>query len=387
MNHIYRIAIIIIMSCGMMRGQSICLNKLYHHTGVNEPSSSIELGSIVLYLDHYPKMVKTVSKQKNRTEQSFFLPDVEIKTKEVLESIDRINKKIVELKVAGAPTCANDMQCAITITPTTVPQKGLKITLAYDEKHIGISYNRFDSISLQKGVVFRFYNNAIISKIRDSSKPIIQVAYNTPPKIIIDCGHGGTDKGAVGFNDITEKNVNLQVGLQVAQLLKKKNITVCLTRDNDTTLSLDERTTFANKQKADLFVSIHANAASSKQSSGIETYCLSHTLFATDEEDALSCILNKQLGTKYAKSEQLAQSVHQSILSTIPVEYSVKDRRVKHDVAQVLLGTTMPAILVEIGYVTHEQEALLLAQEKYQSFIAHGIVRGIDAYLNHTPSA
>ncbi len=228
----------------------------------------------------------------------------------------------------------------------------------------------------------RVYNNELLGKIKDTNKPIIQVACNTPPKIIIDCGHGGIDKGAVGHNNIIEKNINLQVGLQVAQLLKKKNIEVCLTRDSDTTMLLDERTTFANRQKADLFVSIHANADPKKNSSGIETYCLAHHLFKEDEHEAIPSVLNKQLRDKYAKSEKLAQSVHKAMLGEISSHHPVKDRRIKYDVAQVLLGTNMPAILVEIGYVTHEQESQLLAQAAYQSFIAHGIVQGIDAYLN-----
>lgn len=380
MNYIYRIVVSMLMSYAMVQANSISLNKVFHHSGVNAPAS-IELGSLVFYLDHYPKVIKSVSKRHGTTEQIFFLPDIEVKTKEALEAIDRINKKMNTTKVAQPAQSCGDMSCVISILQVVQPQKGLKITLTYNEKKVGVAYNRFDSISLQKGIVFRFYNNALISKIKDTSKPIIQMACNTPPKIIIDCGHGGADKGAVGCHNVTEKNVSLQVGLQVAQLLKKKNMTVCLTRDSDQTVLLDERTTFANNHRADLFVSIHANAAPNKQSSGIETYCLSDNLFTTEDPDVLVCTLNKQLCSKYAYSEQLAHKVHRAILAEIPTHYQVKDRRVKYDVAQVLLGTTMPAILVEIGYVTHEKESLLLAQEQYQSCIAQGIVRGIDAYL------
>jgi N-acetylmuramoyl-L-alanine amidase len=351
----------------MMQSDPITLNKLFRHGGVTHPS--IELGSIVLYLDNYPKVIKKVVHNNNRTEQIFFMPDIESISKEALDAIDHINKE-------------KDAHCSINIAQTKEPQKGLKITIAYNDQQVGIFYNRFDSISLQKGVVFRLYNNKLINDIKNTSKPIIQMAFNTPPRVIIDCGHGGTDCGAIGCHNVVEKEVSLQVGLQVASLLKEKNIPVFLTRADDQTVLLDKRTSFANAQAADLFVSIHANAAPNKKSAGIETYCLKEELFLTDHHSEIPSLFHEILKTKYTKSYQLAHNIHQSILSTIPTAYCVIDRQVKYNVAQVLLGTIMPAILVEIGYVTHEKEAALLAQKQYQSFIAQGIVRGIESYLS-----
>ncbi len=374
MNYIYRsIAVGVVMSCAIGNGGTV-VHKLFQHGGNISSTPAIELGSIVLYLDDYPKMVKSKVKKKDKVEESFFLPEVEVKSKEVVDAIERINKN-------------NDPCYSVAITQPSLPQKGLKITITYNDQQVGVVCDRFDSISLQKALIFRLYNQAVISKIKDTHKPIIQMVCNTPPKIIIDCGHGGADTGAVGYYNAIEKEINLQVGLQVAHLLKQKNIPVYLTRERDQTLLLDERTTFANRQQADLFISIHANAAPNKQSCGIETYCLSDTLFTAEGADTVGRLFAQQLEYKYAKSQKLAHTVHQSLLSTLPAHYKVHDRHVKHNVAQVLVGTTMPAILVEIGYVTHEQEARLLTQKDYQASIAEGIVRGINTYLIQTVSA
>jgi N-acetylmuramoyl-L-alanine amidase len=373
MNYIYQRVIWLFCFFSTIHGQSISLNKIFHHSGIGQKSSSIELGNVVLYVDQYPKVIKMVEKQGNTTLQTFFMPDVETISSEAADAINRINNQ-------------KNSYYAITIAPVTSPQKGLKITIAYDDQHIGIKRHRYDSISLQKSIVFRVYNNKLINDIKQVNKPIIQTACNSHPNVIIDCGHGGTDYGAVGCFGIKEKDISLQVGLQVAALLKEKNVSVQLTRTEDQTLLLDERTSFANAQQADLFVSIHANAAPNKTSTGVETYCLQENLFEDVFGDGF-CILDKQLQTKYQRSYQLAQTVHRSILSAIPSEYGVIDRRVKYNVAQVLLGTVMPAILVEIGYVTHEKEANLLAQSSYQSFIAHGIVHGINSYLEQFKSA
>ena len=353
-----------------MNGKPIQLKKLFHHKGSQKEIPSIELGSIVLYLDQYPHVSSTVTKHGKRIEQVFFLPEIEIKAKEALDAIERINQE-------------KNMLYSIAISQTQDPQKGLKIRVTYNNEDVGISHSRFDSISLQKGLVFRFYNKPVIKKIRSASKPIIHMAHNNTPRVVIDCGHGGSDYGAIGCTKIQEKNVSLQVGLQVADLLKAKNIAVDLTRDTDRLVRLDERTSLANSQKADLFVSIHANAAPDKMRSGIETYCLSANLFTTEAPNDEDALLGEQLIKKYDRSIQLAEHVHQSLLAAVRLHCQVNDRQINYAVAQVLLGAAMPAILVEIGYLTHEQEAQLLVQHQYQSYIADGIVRGIDAYINH----
>lgn len=358
---LYRIITPFLFSITILHGQPIQVKKLFHHKG--RPQGSIEIANIVFYLDHDPKITATTVQNGSKVERVFFLAETEIAAKEAIAAVEQINR-------------TEGMPYAVKIVQTPYPQKGLRITLAYDDSLVGITHSHFDSISLHKGVVFRLYNKDVIKKINSATTPIIQTASHTP-RVIIDCGHGGNDPGAIGCNSIMEKKLSLQVGLQVASLLRAKKIDVYLTRDTDRTVLLDERTSFANKYNGDLFVSIHANAALNRAVSGLETYCMSNNLFT---EDSPENIIKKQLDQKHAASDTLARTVHRSILATVH-PYCVNDRSVRHAVSQVLLGSTMPAILVEIGYVTHEKEAELLVQAQYQAMIAHGIVQGISSYL------
>ena len=366
----YRRMVILFVGLSMYTIESTQLKKVFHHKGIEQAQSntSIELGNLVLYLDQFPKISRTVVHKGNITEQRFFLPEIEAQSSDVLAAIERINK-------------TKDMPYTVQIAQQKIPQKGLSIILSYNNRLVDIIHNRFDSISLQKGIVFRIYNKELVKKINNTPKSIIQTALYKP-HVIIDCGHGGNDLGAIGCNAIEEKKVNLAVGLQVADLLEKKNVTVYLTRSSDCTVLLDERTTMANIKNGDLFISIHANAAVNKNRSGIETYCLNNSLFHEDVKYTDGLLLYKQLGHKYEKSRKLANAVHTSLLSVLS-DYCVNDRRVRNEVSQVKLGTVMPAILVEIGYLTHEQEGTLLGQKKYQSTIAQGIVDGITTYLNN----
>ena len=95
---------------------------------------------------------------------------------------------------------------------------------------------------------------------------------------MIDCGHGGSDAGTVGCNAVTEKEITLAVGRELAQLLEKNDIRVVLTRSDDSTVALDDRTSYANRINADLFVSLHANNAASNRVQGVETYYFDNAL-------------------------------------------------------------------------------------------------------------
>lgn len=212
---------------------------------------------------------------------------------------------------------------------------------------------------------------------------------NTKKKthIVLDFGHGGDDQGKVGCFNIKEKNITLTVGMKVAHLLQKEGFVVFLTRNADRFVALEERTNFANKVDADLFVSIHANGAPSMQASGIETFCMLPSLFNKGicaNVGAKTAHVIQHLDTlRYQKSLCLAQAVHQGALQSARIEYgSIPDRKVKTSISQVLLGTEMPAALIEIGFLSNEKEAALLNSAGYQQHIAQGICNGIVSYLH-----
>ncbi|WP_151734530.1 N-acetylmuramoyl-L-alanine amidase family protein [Paenibacillus tengchongensis] len=172
--------------------------------------------------------------------------------------------------------------------------------------------------------------------------------------VVLDAGHGAKDSGAVGVTGKYEKNFNLAIVLKTAELLKKENnIDVVLTRSDDTFLELKERAGMANSLKADLFISVHANSSSSSAASGTETY------YQREASKALANIMHKYL-------------VQASGLS---------DRGVRYGNFHVIRETTMPAVLLEVGYLSNKRDEAALFTESLQNKVAAGIVSGIKEYL------
>ncbi|NJK37008.1 MAG: N-acetylmuramoyl-L-alanine amidase [Oscillatoriales cyanobacterium RM2_1_1] len=170
--------------------------------------------------------------------------------------------------------------------------------------------------------------------------------------IVIDPGHGGSDVGAVGVGGLREKDVVFPISQQVAQILEQNGVQVILTRQNDFTVELEPRVDLANRFNADLFVSIHANAATRREASGVETFY-------------------------YQSGYSLAQYIQNSILANFRME----NRGVKQARFFVLRNTAMPSALVEIGFVSNDYDASILADPTQQSRMAQAIAQGILQYL------
>ncbi len=176
-------------------------------------------------------------------------------------------------------------------------------------------------------------------------------------KVVIDPGHGGSDPGAVGINGLKETNIVLEVSLKVANLLHQKGVTAILTRSSERTLDLQPRVTKANSSRADAFVSIHANATRGKnrEVNGMETYYYSGY-----------------------KGYNLAKNIHQQILNA---SHTSPDRGIRKSRFYVIRKTSMPAVLVELGFVTGMNDASLLRQKDYREKMAFAISKGILNYL------
>jgi len=216
-------------------------------------------------------------------------------------------------------------------------------------------------------------------------------------KIVIDAGHGGKDPGAIGRNGLREKDVVLKLANLVAERVRSDlHCQVVLTRRSDVFLPLEKRTAIANMKGADLFISLHANAHKNRRLQGLETYILN---IALDEESMnvaarenatstknisdLQMILNDlMLNTKINESSRLAKFVHNGLVKELRKKYKiVKNRGVRQAPFYVLIGAEMPAILVEIGYITNAIENRRLKSVSYLRSAASGIVKGINLYI------
>ena len=219
--------------------------------------------------------------------------------------------------------------------------------------------------------------------------------------VVLDAGHGGHDTGAVGPGGLQEKDLVLDVTRRVARLLEDKlDVKVRLSREADQFVTLRDRTTYANRERADLFVSIHANAHRESASAGVETYFLSSEATdgtarqvaalensvvqlektparASGRLDAVKAILWDLAQSEFQQeSSRLAEVVQDSMTQSL----RIPNRGVKQAGFYVLGGAAMPAVLIEIGFVTNPKEERRLKDSKYRDEIARAIFSGLAEY-------
>ena len=190
---------------------------------------------------------------------------------------------------------------------------------------------------------------------RAPSTPSIPRARQGQLTVVIDPGHGGRDPGAVGIGGLREKDINLTVSNRIKATLEAKGINVVMARTDDREIDLDPRVAIAERADADIFVSIHSNAISMSRPdvNGLETYY-------------------------YSSGLRLAQTIHNNVLR----QTDLRDRGVRRARFYVLVNTSMPAVLVETGFVTGREDAARFRNPAKVNEIADGISNGILQYLN-----
>jgi len=175
---------------------------------------------------------------------------------------------------------------------------------------------------------------------------------------VIDAGHGGGDPGAVGIGGLMEKEINLSISQEVARLLEQQGVQVVMTRRDDREIDLAPRVSAAERARADVFVSIHSNSLSMSRPdvNGIETYY-------------------------YDSGKKLAESIHSSLLQST----NARDRGVRTANFYVIKNTSMPAVLVEVGFVTGKEDSVRLSDANSRKQMAAAIARGILQYVKQNP--
>jgi N-acetylmuramoyl-L-alanine amidase len=212
---------------------------------------------------------------------------------------------------------------------------------------------------------------------------------------VIDPGHGGDDIGARSGSGLMEKDVTLSVARRLARLLETKGYRVRLTRDGDQNRALTDRTALANRLDALAFVSLHANAFAAASVSGAETYYMSIDEASDADAAAIADLENRSGGSREDRTPldlilwDLAQAevLNESADLALKVQQSLngrlgaRDRGVRQAPFVVLTGATMPAILVEVGFLSNSSEADRLAQPDHQQRVAEAIASGIEEFL------
>lgn len=215
---------------------------------------------------------------------------------------------------------------------------------------------------------------------------------------MIDPGHGGHDHGATGPHGVKEKNLTLAISKQLATILcTTLDAEVTLTRQDDRYIPLQDRNTLGNKLNADLFISIHANAVEAREPHGIETYYLNTASDKASKRlaDRENRVFGKEISTldkilttmlqnaNTDESRELAVAVQSSMIGGLSSAYpDVVDKHVKTALFYVLVGSKVPGVLVEAGFVSNPHEEKRLNSAKYQRQLAEAIAAGVKRYLD-----
>ncbi len=217
-------------------------------------------------------------------------------------------------------------------------------------------------------------------------------------KIVIDAGHGGHDTGTIGPNGLLEKDVVLDVAKRLGRLLEARlGAEVIYTRQDDTFIPLETRTAIANREQADLFISIHANSSRDSDARGVETYYLNFTsspeaLEVAARENAVSeksihelqdLVKKIAMKDKIDESREFAGDVQESLYGGLSLENAgVRNRGIKKAPFIVLIGANMPSILAEISFVSNPTDERKMETSEHRQRIAESLYRGVSKYVN-----
>ena len=232
-------------------------------------------------------------------------------------------------------------------------------------------------------------------------QPKVETTQTKKPLVVIDPGHGGKDPGAISTSGRYEKNLTLKMAQEDKQALDKTGkYRVLLTRTTDKALALRERVRFAHDNRADLFISIHADSAHNKKARGLSVYTISEK--ASDKEAAMlaerenkaDIILGTDLSNELpevssilidlAKRDTMSKSAHFATALVKEMQSQITLVKQAHKFAGfvVLKSTNVPSVLLELGYLSNPQEEKLLATSGYRATLANAIVRAVDQYFN-----
>ena len=296
--------------------------------------------------------------------------------------------------------------------PTKLSMRGVYKISVYQKKGDILSITLKNKQNLK--TIYIINKRQIIIKVLNLDKKTVStsnkkqyktnrnILYPAKKVIVIDPGHGGRDGGASYKRKRFEKNITLNISKYLKKELETFGFKVYLTRKKDRYLKLSYRTKYANSKHADIFISIHANAARKSRAHkahGVESYFLSPARSARakrvaalenkgdmtgmgwSSKDSLLTILNR---AKITAANKMAIDIQKNMLFSLRQKYgkkNIRDGGVREGPFWVLVGAQMPSVLVEVGYISHPKEGYRISTKAYQKLIAKGIAKGIESYF------
>lgn len=309
--------------------------------------------------------------------------------------VERQDIVLKDLCVRYGISCALDsVSQVITLKRKDVKAKAIVSSdlVVIDHKKIRLS----KAIWMSRGTVYvpHDFKDKIIQPMFTQTSPFVQKFR----KIMIDAGHGGKDPGGIGNIGTREKEIVLDVALRLQKTLRSRGIDAVLTRDSDQFLELEERTELAQRKGVDLFISIHANIDTSHNARGIEVYHLRmldrktrDEVYAPKNYQTLFRNFSMKTGNKaleetlidmmYTNKQYESHQLSKYLADNVPKKLETEDRGVKTSGFYVLKNTLVPAVLIEVGFLSHSKEEKSLCCEQYRQKIADNLA---DALVNYS---
>lgn len=374
--NIFFLGIALFWSIGIKTGVEIV--DLNYHQFVphikDNPIDNVILAKLILYSSEKTKPSLHTKKRGDVYEYTFVFSDFLIKSNKVKKNIDAIN--------------AHEHNLYSIKIKQDEKNKLFSLIFSFNPQIVALQEWPLTSIKGQPGIEFRFINKSAITVAEKqlSEKRATKIAFAKKPKIVIDAGHGGRDPGACGMYGIYEKDVVLSISFFLKNELTSHNADVCLTRSNDSYVYLSDRTYFANSYEPDCVISLHANGSSNKKLFGLEIYYpdiyKDDPLFSTIEE--CNPLLTEWIMLHQEQSKEFARYIEKNLNAKIEtLNLAFKNNTIKPAFSQFLLGINAPVILVEVGFITNEKEALLLNDSEYQKNIASALARGVLSFVKN----
>jgi N-acetylmuramoyl-L-alanine amidase len=290
----------------------------------------------------------------------------------------------------------------------TLNKDNHRINLMAGERDVlvdGLSQHLEHPVDIYKGEVVvpdKFKTEVLDVLFKKSYEhPLGQAALSKIKKVVIDAGHGGNDPGAIGKTGLREKDVVLDIARKLSQLFSENGIEVVMIRSHDTFITLEQRAKIANRSGADLFLSIHANANRVRWLNGLEVYYVSP--YIDDDKRAMQAAQNLDLDLNRASFTDASLNLKATLwdmlytynrAESISLAYflcdsmrhslNIKILGVKAAGFSVLKGTQMPAVLIEVGFLSNNDEECLLRNSYYRQQVADAIFQGTRDYARES---
>lgn len=382
----------------------------------NQTAKSSSASAMPAVVNQKPNALEKKSiEKKNRNDKSASLSALPpVVNQAATPDTERSDKENIDKKIASDKSASASSSAAVEVQPISAQPASMQPTATQPgaTQPLVVQPAKVDSPAEERlAASNRSRRNAAERMV---PPPLPEPTHNGKPsltralglkvgRIVIDAGHGGHDTGTIGATGLMEKDLCLDIALRLGKIIEQRlpGAEVIFTRQNDSFVALEDRTSIANQAKADLFLSIHANSSQDHHARGVETYYLnltnsSEAMAVASRENAFArggvhdlqdIVAKIARNEKLGESREFAEDVQDSLTKRMQrLSHTTKNRGVRKAPFVVLIGADMPSVLAEISFLSNPSEEQLLKRPDNRQRVAEGLYQGVASYLQSVNS-